>query len=58
LRIYDAQGRLVRRFAVSRAMQTIWDGRDDMGQLLPSGTYLVRCDAAGTHATARLILQR
>ena len=58
LRIYDVQGRLVRRFAVSRAMQTIWDGRDDAGRLLASGTYLARCDVAGTHATARIVLQR
>jgi hypothetical protein len=58
LRIYDAQGRLVRTLAASQATQTVWDGRNDAGQLLPSGTYLVRCDAAGTHATTRLVLQR
>lgn len=58
LRIYDVQGRLVRTLAASQATQTMWDGRNDVGQLLPSGTYLVRCDVAGEHATARLILQR
>jgi hypothetical protein len=58
LRVYDAQGRLVRTFAASRKSCTVWDGRDDAGQLLPSGTYLVRCDATGEHATTRLILQR
>ncbi|HTW92951.1 MAG TPA: FlgD immunoglobulin-like domain containing protein [bacterium] len=58
LRIYDVQGRLVRTLGVSRKSQAIWDGRDRGGRLLPSGTYLVRCDAAGTHATTRLILSR
>ena len=58
LRIYDVQGRLVRTLATSQAKQTMWDGRNDAGQLLPSGTYMVRCDVAGTHATTRLVLAR
>jgi len=57
-RIYDVQGRYVRTLATSPATQAMWDGRNDAGRLLPSGTYLVRCDVAGEHATARLILQR
>jgi len=57
LRVYDVQGRLVRTLAVNRESHTIWDGRDDMGQLLPSGTYLVRCSAATEHAATRLVLQ-
>ena len=58
LRIYDAQGRLVRTLAVGQATETVWDGRNDAGQLLPSGTYMVRFDAAGEHATTRVVLQR
>jgi hypothetical protein len=58
LHIYDVQGRLVRTLAASRATQTTWDGRDDAGHLLPSGTYLVRCDAVGRQLTARVVLQR
>jgi hypothetical protein len=58
LHVYDAQGRLVRTLAVSRKSHTVWDGRDDIGQFLPSGPYFVRCDAAGVHATARPVLQR
>ncbi len=58
LHIYDVQGRLVRTLAVNRESPTVWDGRDDAGQLLPSGTYLARCDVAGEHATTRVILQR
>ncbi len=58
LRVYDVQGRLVRTIAASRISPTIWDGRDDAGRRLPSGTYLVRCATAGRHATARVVLQR
>jgi hypothetical protein len=58
LRIYDAQGRLVRTLAVGQARETMWNGRNDAGQLLPSGTYMVRCDAGGERATTRLVLQR
>jgi hypothetical protein len=58
IRIFDVQGRLVRTLAAGPASQAIWDGRNDAGHLLPSGTYLVRCDDAGEHATTRVVLQR
>ena len=58
LRVYDAQGRLVRTLTTSRESQTVWDGRDDEGRTLASGTYLVRCDVSGRHATTRVVLQR
>jgi hypothetical protein len=58
LRVYDVQGRLVRTIAASRISPTIWDGRDDAGRRLPSGTYLVHYVAAGKQVTARLVLQR
>ena len=58
LRVYDAQGRLVRTLSADQTSQTIWDGRDDAGRRLPSGTYLVHCVAAGKQVTARLVLQR
>jgi hypothetical protein len=58
LHIYDVQGRLLRALAVNRESPTVWDGRNDAGQLLPSGTYMVRCDVAGEHATTRVVLQR
>jgi hypothetical protein len=56
--IFDVQGRLVRTLSAGQASQTIWDGRDDAGRRLPSGAYLVRYATAGTHATARVVLQR
>ena len=58
LRIYDAQGCRVRTFTVNREPCTVWDGKDDFGQPLPSGAYFVRCDVAGEHATTRIVLQR
>ena len=56
--VYDAQGRLVRTLAASQATQTMWDGKNDSGQLLPSGTYIVRCAGGGEHVTTRVVLQR
>jgi hypothetical protein len=58
LRLYDAQGRLVRTFTVNRTSFTVWDGTDELGHPLPSGTYFVLLDAAGQRAGARIVLQR
>jgi len=58
LRIYDVQGRLVRTLTLNRKSQAVWDGRGHGGRLLPSGTYVVCCDFAGSQATGRLVLQR
>jgi hypothetical protein len=58
LRVYDAQGRRVRTFTVNREPCTVWDGTDELGQALPSGTYFVLLGDAGQHASARIVLQR
>jgi hypothetical protein len=58
LRIYDAQGSRVRTFTVNRVPYTVWDGTDELGHVLPSGTYFAVLTAAGQHATARIVLQR
>ncbi|HTW92950.1 MAG TPA: T9SS type A sorting domain-containing protein [bacterium] len=58
LRVHDVQGRLVRTLTVNRSPQVVWDGRDNSGRTLPSGTYLVCCTVAGKSAAARVILQR
>jgi ligand-binding sensor domain-containing protein len=58
LAIFDAAGRRVRTFTVNRTAYTVWDGRDDFGQPLPSGAYFIHCDVAGEHAAARIVLQR
>lgn len=52
LRIYDSQGRMVLSREVSTSSFPI--STSD----LPSGAYFIRCDAAGEHASARLVLQR
>jgi hypothetical protein len=56
--IFDAAGQRVRAFTVNRAPYTVWDGKDDFGQPLPSGAYFVRVDAGNEHAATRLVLQR
>ena len=60
LRVYDAQGRVVRSLSsvLSSPSSLTWNGTDDLGRALPSGTYFVRSDAGSEHATARIVLQR
>jgi len=54
LRVYDASGRLVRRFddRVYRAgrREVEWDGRDDAGRQLPSGVYFFELEIQGQPA--------
>ncbi len=49
LRAYDAQGRVVRTilsgYLAAGPRQVRWDGRDDSGRSLPSGTYFLRLQA-------------
>ena len=60
LRIFDAQGRIVRSFSslLSPPSSLTWDGRGDSGQALPSGAYFVRVDDGNEHATTRVVLKR
>lgn len=59
LEIHDVTGRLVRRFDASGLRSLAWDGRDDAGQALPSGTYFLRLAVDGRamaqHSKAVLI---
>ncbi|MEO0094157.1 MAG: T9SS type A sorting domain-containing protein [candidate division WOR-3 bacterium] len=43
LKIYDISGKLVKYFLLShhKSYCLIWDGRDQTGQLLPTGTYII-----------------
>jgi hypothetical protein len=52
LRMYDSQGRMVLSRKVSTSSFPL--STSD----LPSGAYFIRCDAAGEHAMARVVLQR
>jgi hypothetical protein len=60
LTIWDAAGRRVRSLlsgtAGAGAQRLRWDGRDDSGRRAPSGVYLVRMEAEGRVASARLVL--
>jgi flagellar hook capping protein FlgD len=60
LRVFDAQGRLVRTLMDSyvaagpRAVE--WDGRDDRGRPMASGTYYMMLQGGGTYLTKAVTL--
>ncbi len=62
LRIYDVRGRLVRTLVdeprpVGRH-EEVWNGRDDLGRAVASGTYFCRIEAGPHRATERMTLVR
>ena len=58
--VYDVLGRAVHTLLDDRrepgAHRVTWDGRDDAGQALSSGTYLVRLEAGVFRQTRQIIL--
>ncbi|MFA6234250.1 MAG: DUF3160 domain-containing protein [Bacteroidota bacterium] len=62
LGVYDLAGRRVRTLLQSGlsagSYMSRWDGRDDAGQLLPSGSYMVVLDAYGQRASSSVVLLR
>lgn len=62
LSIYDVAGREVRRLLQDRMSagehKIIWDGTDDGGRLLGSGTYFCRLRAGDRLSSKRLVLMR
>lgn len=62
IRIYDIRGRLVRSFDSGRKSagehNTIWDGKDDRGNILPSGVYLIIMEAEGKGFFEKALLQK
>ncbi len=62
LKVYDAGGRLVRTL-FSREVRggkhrLSWNGTDDRGRELPSGTYLFRLENGDSHRTEKALLAR
>ena len=63
LEVYDASGRLIRNLAKvqsteHRAYTTIWDGRDENGELLPAGVYFIELKTENYLLTRKVILMR
>jgi flagellar hook assembly protein FlgD len=60
--IVNAAGRLVRRLAVEEGAggrgSLVWDGRDELGHLAPTGVYFIRLSAGGASAHGRLVVFR
>ena len=59
LAIYDPQGRLVRSLdtvpSAAGWHEIVWDGRDDEGRSVPSGSYWVRLWTPGMTRTVRVV---
>ena len=58
MRIFDYQGRLVRKLVPGEDGQTRWDGRDDFGNDLASGIYLVTLTHQGRALVCKLVLMK
>ncbi len=60
LKVYDVAGRLVRTIALTGLAvgehSVTWNGQDDTGNSVASGTYIVRLEAAGAVDSGRVTL--
>ena len=60
LRVYDVRGRLIRTLVdsfVAAGSRTVeWNGKDDRGGSLASGTYFLRLDAGGEYESRSVTL--
>lgn len=59
LRVFDVSGRLVRSlvrgFNAPGRKRVLWDGRDDAGNRLPLGIYLLSFEAPGTSVSRKAV---
>lgn len=62
LEIFDLLGRHVRTLASALHQpghfNLIWDGKDDRGQVVPSGVYVYQLRSAATASTRKMLLLR
>ncbi len=61
LKIYDAAGRLVKRFnhlTIQPFNQVVWNGSDDAGRALPAGVYFVQLERGDLKRTKKVVLLR
>jgi len=59
LRLYDVQGRLIRRLdATSRSGAVSWDGRDEKGVSVTPGVYFLRLDSATGVQSSKVVRLR
>jgi len=62
LAVFDVRGRQVRSLMQGAleagAHEVSWNGRDDAGELVPSGTYLAVLSGAGGEASHKLVLAK
>ena len=60
--VYDALGRQVRAlldgYLPAGVHVTRWDGRNDRGEIAPSGLYLARFSASGEHKIVKMVLMK
>jgi hypothetical protein len=58
--IYDVSGRRIRLLETGSREGSggilVWDGRDDRGEVVPSGVYFCRVSTAGYHTVRKLVL--
>lgn len=60
LKVYDAQGQLVRRLVEARQQGgsycVVWDGRDERGGRAASGAYFAELNWDGRVVTEKMLL--
>ncbi len=61
LQIYDLSGRLIRTLIAGETTERgqrveVWNGRDELGRLVTSGTYIYRLQAGGFSEAKRMVL--
>jgi len=61
LRIFDMSGRLVKELVGGEEYtpgrhEVVWNGRDDVGRQVASGTYFYRLEAGSYSETKRMVL--